>query len=235
MNQFQSKKCMVFKVSVVFLLLSGMAGCQNASEEKESPIVLMLRKIWPDPQKQQQELWDSLSSPDADIRREGVYLLREKPAKSWEKTPQILNIMSQGDPDGQVRAVALKVLAEIDSTDTYLPVILNTAMNDKDALVRREGVTIMAGRTDVASLERLLKLLDNDDDREVRSGAAEALANYNDRRSMRGLIRALTDDEFSVSYRARESLVKLAEVDYGYDQQGWLGWLSGEDNDKTAK
>jgi hypothetical protein len=238
MNQFQNAKHVVLKGSVVFLLLAGLAGlagCHGSGgEPKESPIVLMLRKIWPDPQKQQQEIWDSLSSPDADLRRDGVYLLREKPANSWEKTPQILNIMCQGDPDGQVRAVALKVLAELDITDTYLPVALKTAATDQTVPVRRESVSIMSHRKDDASLERLLDMLNQDEDREVRSEAAVALANYNDRRSMRGLIRALTDEQFSVSYRARESLEKLAQADYGYDQQAWLAWLSSKDNDKTA-
>jgi hypothetical protein len=239
MKQFQSVKQIVLKWLVVFLLpagVVGLAGCHNSAsnEPKESPVVLMLRKIWPDPQKQQQKIWESLSSPDADVRREGVYLLREKPANGWDKTPQILNIMCQGDPDGQVRAVALKVLAELDSKDTYLPVALKAAAKDQMAPVRRESVSIMSRRSDDASMERLLDMLNHDEDREVRSGAAAALANYNDRRSMRGLIRALTDEQFGVSYRARESLEKLTGVNYGYDQQAWLTWLSSKDNDKAA-
>jgi len=245
MKQLPSAKQIILKGSVVFLLLAGVvgpAGCHSSSsnEPKESPIVLMLRKIWPDPQKQQQKIWESLSSPDADIRREGVYLLREKPANTWEKTPQILNIMCQGDPDGQVRAVALKVLAELDTKDTYLPVALKAAAKDQEVSVRRESVSIMSRRSDDASMERLLEMLNQDEDREVRSRAAAALANYNDRRSMRGLIRALTDEQFSVSYRARESLEKLTGANYGYDQQAWLTWLSSKDgedskdNDKTV-
>jgi HEAT repeat protein len=224
---------LIIVVGCVFsFLLSGNLGCQvNDRSEEESPVSTLIRKLLPpSPQQRRQKLLENLSSPDADLRREGVQMLSEGEAAGWEITPKILSIMAQGDPDQQVRAAALGALISGDD-EIYLPAALEAAVKDVSPGVRRQCVTALAERDDQSGLDTLIEFLKNDSDKNIRTAAAQALANYRHRKAVSALLEALNDQEFSVSYRARESLQKLTGEDFGYDRQLWGVWLSRQSGD----
>ncbi len=211
--------------SVMLMLLSG--GCHNANNGQEVTIASMLSKIIPSPREKHQQLQEKLLSPDADIRREGVNMLTKGDMAKLKNTGQILSLLAQGDPDGQVRVAALTALARTGG-DAYLELVLQSAVKDSDIFVRRECVKILRDRGDEESMDMLLDLLNEDNMSEVRVDAAVALADFRDRRAVRGLINALADNDFGVTYRARQSLQQLTGRNFGEDQHLWLQWLANE-------
>lgn len=210
-------------------MILAVGGCGNsASTNKEqgvSPVVGMIQKLWPGKEAQQKELWDKLVDKDADVRREGVYELGDKPASKWKNTPQMLSIIAQGDPDGQVRVSALAVLASLDE-EVWLPQVLQTSMGDIDNAVRAKTVEIFGDRQNDEHMKNLLVMLADDPEPSIRAAVATALGNYKGRQVIRALMEGLVDDNFSVNYRSRQSLVKITGQDFGYDDHAWLQWLA---------
>ena len=202
-------------------------GCQTTGSDEQSPVVAMIAKLIPDSQQQRKKLQQQLLSPDADLRRDGVYMLAKGDATDWPVTPKILSTMAKGDPDAQVRAVAVSVLAKIDD-DSYLQEVLPIATKDSSSLVRMECVNILAGQTNDQGLEILLKMLRDDDDSNIRTHAAQALKNYRQQKALRALLAGLADEQFSVSYQSRDSLREITGKDFGYNQASWQNWLNTE-------
>jgi HEAT repeat protein len=166
-----------------------------------------------------------LGSADADLRREGVLMLGEDQHRDSKAAKEILSIMARGDVDARVRAAAVKALAAIDQNDERLPTVLAITAKEDSALVRKESVLILAGRSDESSMDLLLDRLDKDDERDIRAEAAHALVNCRSERVLRSLIGHVGDEEFSVAYRCRESLCALTGEDFGYEEQAWRQWL----------
>jgi len=213
---------MLFLVSM--LLLPGSGGCHDPSVKEQSPLVLLLEKVWPNPQKEHKKLLANLSNLDADLRREGVRKLCKGKSAKWPQTAEILDLMAQGDPDSYVREEALKGLASI-GDEKYLKETLKKTVNDPSEKVRVRAVEILGHQKGQAVMELLLERLKDDQDGQVRAKAAEALANFRDRRAVRGLLGGLIDEEFKVTYRSRQSLRILTGEDFEYDQQVWQDWL----------
>lgn len=191
-------------------------------EEGPNPIQSLLAAIMGDsPAERRQKLLDKLSSPDADLRREGVHMLGEKEPAQWNVTPKLLKVMARGDSDAQVRAAAVQVLVDVAPDDSHLAEVMPFVAKDSSALVRREGIAAMAAKPQPGHMDTLLAMLDAESDPDLRAKIVTALSDYNDRNVLLALLDALTDDYFSVSYRARESLKRITGVDYGYDQDAW--------------
>lgn len=215
----------------VLLLMSIVCGCQSIQVEDDSgPVAKLIQKLLPeDPSQKQQRLLNNLSSPDADLRREGVLMLGEGEPAGWEVTLEILALMSKGDSEPQVRAAAVQVYSKLDQSETLCDV-LTRAARDRSPLVRRECIEALRDRNDEESMDVLLGLLAHDPEDSLRAEAAVALANYRYRKAVLGLAAALDDDEFAVLYRSRQSLGKLTGKDFQYDRSEWENWIySAED------
>ena len=211
----------VLAVELVF----GLAGCQAPGAEDQHPIVALLDMILPDTDAERAEkLRERLASPDADLRRQGVQMLAESPAAGWDSTPKILRIMAQGDSDAQVRAHALAVLARIDSDTALLKEAVTTAAKDPSAHVRLESLQVLETRQPQWGCAILTERLAQDTDVNVRGAAARALSHCRQENVLNRLAGSL-NDEFVVSYRARQSLQTLTGQDFGYDEQAWRQWF----------
>lgn len=214
------------------LVLMLMAGCQNAAERKpdpaepeQSPVSVLLKKLLPETsQARRQKLLDRLSSSDADMRRQGVLMLGEGDATKWEVTPKILSIMAQGDSAPQVRTASVQVLCKVGPEKTVEETLIRTAQ-DGDKFVRLESMEGLAKLHSTAIQQVYLDRLGHDKEAAIRCKAALELANYPDRAVARVLVEALADEDFSVSYSARESLKKLFGKDFGYEPKPWQDYL----------
>jgi HEAT repeat protein len=218
------------------MLMCIVVGCQSTQvEDNSSPLVKLIQKLLPeDPAQKQQRLLNNLSSPDADLRREGVLMLGEGEPAAWDVTLEILALMSKGDSEPQVRAAAVRVHTKLDQSETLCDV-LRRAARDRSPLVRRECIEALRDRHDEESLEVLLGLLAQDPEESLRAAAAVALANYRYRKAVLGLAAALDDDEFAVLYRSRQSLKKLTGKDFQYDRSEWEDWIYSADDPFTLK
>lgn len=185
-------------------------GCMNETQRRE-------------------QLLEQLTSPDADLRREGAAMLGEEPSASWEATPGLLRMMVLGDMNEQVRATALQMLVQMKQAEVLGP-LLPQAARDRSALVRCQCIAGAGLVTDEVAIEVLTRLLREDRDADIRRQAAEALLGYRQQAAISALLDALNDEEFSVSYTARHALAELVGRDLGDDEQEWRRWLyAGED------
>ena len=218
------------------LLMIIIGGCQSAAVENDgNPLAKLIQKLLPeDPAQKQQRLMQNLSSPDADLRREGVLMLGEGEPATWEVTLEILALMSKGDTEPQVRAAAVQVHTKLDQSETLCDV-LRRAARDRSPLVRRECTEALRDRNDEESMEVLLDLLAHDPEGSLRAEAAVALVNYRYRKAVLGLAAALDDDKFAVLYRSRGSLGKLTGKDFQYDRSEWEDWIYSADDPFVLK
>lgn len=231
----------VLAAALLTAAIIGLPGCQTADQgesgtttaeippaAQNDALQWIVGKLLGDSQEQRrQQLLESLTSPDADIRREGAALLGTAPSAHWEATPEILRMMALGDQNEHVRATALRTLAKVGTPDT-LATVLSKAASDPSALVRSECVAVTTNVENDVAVATLTSILAYDSDAEVRRAAATALANHRQRRAINALLAALSDDEFKVSYAARRSLKQLSGQDLGDDPDAWRSWLFAE-------
>jgi hypothetical protein len=203
-----------------------MAGCQLQDEKGQSPISQLIVKLLPEnSDSKHQKMLKNLSSPDPDLRREGIMAIHKSPIRDLPATRDVLDIMARGDLNPQVRAAALETLGQINPNHEKMPALLDAALKDDSPLVRRQAVAIMALRNDPVDMDRLLDRLATDTDAAIRADTADILGAIPHRRVLRALINHLEDD-FSVAYHARRSLQKLTGQDFDYDTARWITWLS---------
>jgi len=211
--------------TILIICLSGslvllLGGCKAATSQNKSPMTALIETLLSDSSSQIEKLQEQLLSSDADLRREGILKLGQKKMARKKATPKILRNMAQNDPNPQVRAAAVSVLARIDKGQTLL-IILQKATQDASPLVRRECIVPLGIQNDEQAGVILLEMLRTDEDAELRAEAAAALKNYPAPKTIRGLIEGLTDEAFSVNYQCRQSLIKLTGKDFGYDHTEW--------------
>ncbi|NLF94990.1 MAG: HEAT repeat domain-containing protein [Oligosphaeraceae bacterium] len=219
---------------LILLLVLGTSGCVTVKEEPQNPVAAWVLKLLPDsPQVRRQKLLERLGSADADQRRQGVLMLGEGQAPTWEATAKILRIMARGDVDAQVRAAAVQVLVKNYAIENIMDTLKETA-NDKSLLVRRETLEGVCRRQQDDAMEILLVMREKDEERSIRARAAEVLAKYRNRKVIRSLINGLEDPEFAVSFQSRESLKKLTGRDFDYDSKEWQGWLATSEDPFAA-
>ena len=225
---------------LVLLILMGWWGCRvSENAEQRNPVAgLIVRLLGEDETQRREVLLEKLSSADADFRREGVLMLGEGEAAKLEATVKLLASQAESDPEGQVRATAIQVLAKIGPRQR-LQEVLPKVIGDDSKTVRMECVRVLGQQREEAFLVLLLEMLATDPEASIRTEAAKGLGDYRYRGSIQGLIRALAeDDEFGVWYRCKESLEKLTGKNFGYDPQAWRQWFETTEqpfNDKTGE
>jgi hypothetical protein len=214
-------------LSIIFLFVAILpAGCQVRDEKGQSPVQQLIKKLLPEnASSKQKKALEKLSSPDPDLRREGVMAIRTSSIKDLPATHEVLAIMAKGDLNPQVRATSLETLALLNPNYEKMSSLLAATIKDDSPLVRRQSVMILTQKKDPANTDPLIDRLVSDDDIVVRELSAAALGDYPNRKVLRALIDCL-DDEFGVAYRARQSLEKLTSRDFDYDISRWLSWLS---------
>jgi len=146
--------------------------------------------------------------------------------------------IAQGDPDGLVRAAAIRALNR--SRDKNGQEIYLKGMDDANPLIRIESAKALANMPDPKAVPLLVKHLAPEYDvkgeggrpekaqetRDIRVVCADALRNYPDKDVAQRLVQMLREKDFEIAWQSRKSLVLLTGRDYKYDVDKWQEYLT---------
>ncbi len=173
----------------------------------------------------QKELIEQIIDKDPDIRRLAIKGLVSGQNIKWQELPSVLEKISVQDPSPLVRYEAIKGIVLIND-HILLERVLSKTFNDKSPMVRSYVAELLILIEDKRAVDILAEMLKKDLEAKVRIMAARSLGCINTQRSARILLIGLQDEEFSVNYTSRKSLVKLTGVDHAYDRQLWQKQLT---------
>ena len=173
------------------------------------------------PYKYAKQLFDH----NPDVRREAIYVVSDEGWGRRQPYTKYYAHMGTDDVDPTVRAAALRALNRSRAAefgDAYI-----TALADSSDWVRLEAVKALANIPNDKAIMGLTKLLANDQQqRDIRIAAADALREYKQSDVAQSLIRVLNDRDFGVAWQARTSLNLMTGKDYRYDAAAWLDYLT---------
>ena len=161
-----------------------------------------------------------------DERREGIATLVRWDFGKRDPYTERYDQIARKDPDPLVRATAIRALnrarhAESDSTFV-------SALSDPDPQVRLEAAKALNRLPTADAAGPLAKLLsDQQQPRDVRIAASEALGHYQTLDAARALVAQLNGRDFGVAWQARRSLRQMLGADFRYDEPAWLAYLTG--------
>jgi len=164
----------------------------------------------------------------ADSRREGMQFLADHEYGHHPPYTTRYQQIAAKDPDPLVRAVAVRSLnISRDHSDEAGKVFV-AALADSSPLVRLEGAKALYRLPNQAAVERLLAMAaSNDETKDNRIAAAEALQHYRRLDVGRTLISLLNQRDFGIAWQARRTLKRLTGKDLNYDESAWLNYITG--------
>ena len=164
----------------------------------------------------------------ADNRRTGMMeLVRNRFARKDPYTKRYTQIGAL-DRDPLVRAAAIRSLnysRSKEGMDLFL-----AGLDDTDAQVRLEAVKALSNIPNDKAVNKLVGLLQKDDNKDVRIASADALRNYKTIDVARALTSVMLDRDFAVAWQARQSLILMTGRDFKYDESAWLGYMASGKN-----
>ncbi len=207
-------------IALLALLAPFITGCDTqGTMRKGAASVLELFK----PPSPAEAAEMALDPYDPERRYKGTLLLANA---SFASEPIYMKLFTDNldDEDPGVRQAAVRAIANhappADAT------LILPRLTDKDKGVRREaakGLQRLHNREVVDALIKSLKP-EHEQEPQVRTEAAGALAQYAETRVIQALIAALADQQLSVNRRALDSLRTLTGQDFGLDRRAWLAW-----------
>ncbi len=236
------------------LLLVGafVAGCQSLQTGGGDSILANVLEPFKaeDPSDLARDMFDV---SDADKRRHAVaqfsaasfggeetYLRTYRLLLGGETTENKPKIVGAPDSDATVRAAAVKALGLHGTVDDVA--IILPRLDDDVPFVRWEAAKALTKIHNPIAIRPLMRKLHEhrplglpqtdtatnerrgDDDPDVRRACAAALGQYATPGVFDGLVGALDDGNYRVSYAARQSLVTLTGYDLGPEPGDWLLW-----------
>ena len=168
---------------------------------------------------------DMVDQQYPDKRRFGILrLAQEAYARQGLSERDLWADMARRDTDYTVRTAGIRALNW--SRDPVHTQIFINALKDDQPLVRMEAAKALANLPNVQAAGPLMDRLQNDDSRDVRIAAADALRCYKTDETAHALVAVLNDSDFDVAWQARQSLRLMTAYDFGYDQSAWLDFLA---------
>jgi len=162
----------------------------------------------------------------ADQRREGMIFLVDHEYGHHPPYTTRYQQIALSDTDPLVRAMAVRSL-NISRDKTATGVFIKS-LSDKSPLVRLEGAKALYRVPDPASVDKLLALAtSNEETKDVRIAAAEALQHYKRLDVGRTLVGLLNQRDFGIAWQARRTLKRLTGKDLNYDESAWLNFITG--------
>jgi hypothetical protein len=212
------RTCFVF---VLFLLILTQ-GCARLEHFGTSVRNTKEKFFPPDPRKAVKRMEDPYF---ADERFIGINrLVRQKYGKREPYTTRYRQI-AQNDPDWLVRATAIRAL-NISRDKQSTPVFISS-LSDPNPRIRLEAAKALANIPDPMSIGPLVKAVSSDqEDKDVRIAAVQALKHYKTTEVARTLINTLQLKDFGISWQARRSLITMTNQDFRYDEAQWLDYLN---------
>ncbi len=162
----------------------------------------------------------------ADQRREGMHFLVDHEFGKHPPYTVRYQQIAANDSDPLVRATAVRSL-NISRDKTATKVFIK-ALSDPSPLVRLEGAKALYRVPDAAAVEKLLAMATaNEETKDIRIAAAEALQHYKQLDVGRTLIGLLNTRDFALAWQARRTLKRLTGKDLNYDESAWLQFITG--------
>ncbi len=198
-----------------------------------------------------QELFVALQEEDPDRRRQAVRAIARSDVVAQQWAVTAFETIARTDPDPQVRCAAIRALGRSGDSAAVAPLlmILNWRENpdrvpyppddevrwDATAvLANLAGWQLVAGQDQPQTRSTFARLLQEDQNRNVRLEAARGLGCLSeDRATLDVLVTGLSDRDFGVVYECERSLIKLTGMTFDYDPQVWTDWL-GKTSDPFA-
>lgn len=164
-----------------------------------------------------------------DERRDGINRLARRDFGKAEPYTTRYQQIAQTDENFIVRATAIRALNR--SRDASAGPIFVAGLDAQETLVRLEAAKALANVPDETAVPKLLRMVgDQNEDKDVRVAAADALRHHRKIEVGRALVNVLSARDFAIAWQARQSLRRLTAADYGYDEAAWLALLSGPNN-----
>ena len=170
-----------------------------------------------------------LDDTDVDIRRTALMGIAEY------DDPRVMDLLIKklDDENSDIRRAALMGIGEHD--DPRVTDILVEKLDDENRDIRKAALMGLVDREDRESLPIFIKLLQNDQDADIRKFAAMALGEIGDIEAVEALTLALDDKNAEVR---RHAAMALSELDYG-DEDDWDTYEEenerDEDNDEWGE
>lgn len=205
------------------LLLAACAwaliGCASGDEVSDRPLGEFVKSITgPTPGEAARGAFHRY---DADVRRRNVALLADAPFGGEEPYLRMYRLLLD-DPAPTVRAACIRALGR-HGASRDVEVLLPLLRDDND-FVRWEAAKAMCRLHHPAAIDDLIRLVNEDEDVDVRMAAARALGQYPRARVFDALVGALDDLDYGVSQAAADSLRTLTGRDFDRDARAWLAW-----------
>ncbi len=161
-----------------------------------------------------------------DDRREGLIYLADHDFGHRPPYTTRYQQIAANDPDPLVRATAIRSL-NISRDKSATPVFVK-ALYDPSPLVRLEAAKALYRVPDEAAIPRLLAAATaNEENKDVRIAATEALQHYPRLDVARTVVSLLNTRDFGIAWQARRTLKRLTGKDLDYDESAWLQFLTG--------
>lgn len=221
------------------LLALAAAGCRSGGQSK--------KWIWTQA-RAEAVLLEALEAESPDVRRRAIERISRSKYASSDDSIKTLGLIVRTDTSQIVRRTAAHGLGSSQREEAYAPLLkvlaaekLPRAVRAADPTLRQACVTSLDAlvstnvRCDAAQplIAVVAGLLTNDPDREVKIAAARLLRHFQHIDALDGLIAALRQHEFAVTYEAEQSLIQLTGHTHGQRHVDWRVWL-GETEDPFA-
>lgn len=172
----------------------------------------------------------------AQMRMDAVRDFRSK--STGVDTPEQGEIVNQLARQIQVEPDPLVREAIVDTIATFrTPLaaqVLEAGLSDDDLSVRRHCCLAMGTRGDPAAVPVLARVLNTQEDLDIRLAAVEALGTLNSPDAYSALAIAMEDRDPALQYAGVKSMKAISGKDYGGDVSQWLQYAKGQTPTPTA-
>lgn len=167
----------------------------------------------------------NLRNEDADIRRVALTRVAGRSYGAGLPYTDVYRTTAQVDPDGLVRATAIRSLNRV--RDTQSGPVFVAALADGHPQVRLEACKALANLPTPEAEGPLRTIAQaNDQPLDVRIAALDALRHYRSLETQRVFVGQLNSSNFALAWESRRSLFLQTNADYRYDEAAWLNYLT---------
>jgi hypothetical protein len=160
---------------------------------------------------------------DAENRRRGTTLIAHSPGGGAEANVKLYRDRVENETNALVLGISIRALARHGKPEDA--VLIAKHLSHPAMQVRWEVAKGLQRLHNPAVVEPIWKkLIDENEDPDVRAELATALGQYPTEDSFQSLVAVLDARELAVNEHAQASLRTMTGQDFGLDRAGWLNW-----------
>ena len=157
--------------------------------------------------------------------REMAAQARDLDSSEQTRLSQQLASQIQTEPDPLVRQAIQETIAEYETP--LAQDVLLAGLQDNETDVRLACCRKLAGRSELAVVNSLRQVIEQDEDLDVRLAAVEALGKIPSTESVGALAIALKDRDPAMQYAGVQSLKAISGQNLGNDVKAWIAYAEG--------